>query len=95
MLKLDLPSEIRSVLREYYTCEVTTVNRQGQPITWPCMPYYDEASGQILLSASIAFPVKAFNARQHPQVSLLYSEPTGSKCHSSHIHVSYPTAASG
>jgi hypothetical protein len=43
------------------------------------MPYYDEASGQILLSASIAFPVKAFNARQHPQVSLLYSEPTGSK----------------
>lgn len=79
MSRLDLPPEISSVLREYYTCEMTTVNRQKQPITWPCLPYYDEASGQILLSVSIAFPIKAFNARQHPQVSLLYSDPTGSK----------------
>jgi len=31
------------------------------------------------LTASIAFPVKAFNARRHPQVSLLYSDPTGAK----------------
>jgi hypothetical protein len=29
MQTLDLPTEIRSVLREFYTCEVTTVNRQG------------------------------------------------------------------
>jgi hypothetical protein len=35
MQTLDLPTEIRSVLREFSTCEVTTVNRQGQPITWP------------------------------------------------------------
>ncbi|HET8845020.1 MAG TPA: pyridoxamine 5'-phosphate oxidase family protein, partial [Ktedonobacteraceae bacterium] len=78
MSRLNLSPEISRVLQEYYTCEITTVNRQGQPITWPCLPYYDEASGQILLSMSIAFPVKAFNARQHPQVSLLYSDPTGS-----------------
>ena len=78
MPKLDLQPEIRNVLREYYTCEVTTVNRQGQPITWPSLPYYDEATGQIVLTVSIAFPVKAFNARHHPQISLLYSDPTGS-----------------
>ena len=30
MQTLDLPTEIRSVLREFYTCEVTTVNRQGE-----------------------------------------------------------------
>jgi hypothetical protein len=78
MPSLDIPDEVRSVLREYYTCEVTTVNRQGQPITWPSLPYYDEAAGQILLTISIAFPVKAFNVRRRPQISLLYSDPTGS-----------------
>lgn len=78
MPRLDIPSEISTVLREYYTCEVTTVNRQRQPITWPSLPYYDEETGQIILTVSIAFPVKAFNARRHPQVSLLYSDPTGS-----------------
>ena len=79
MQTVDIPTDIRSVLREFYVCEATTVNRQGQPITWPSAAYYDEAAGQIILTVSIAFPVKAFNARRHPQISLLYSDPTGTK----------------
>ena len=79
MPTLDVPPEINRALRFYYTCEATTVNREGQPVTWPTLAYYDEESGQILLTASIAFPVKAFNARRLPQVSLLYSDPTGAK----------------
>ena len=75
---LQLPSEVASVLRDNYTAEVTTVNRQGQPLTWPALTYFDEANGQIFLTVSIAFPVKAFNARRHPEVSLLYSDATGS-----------------
>jgi hypothetical protein len=73
-----IPGQVKEVLSRFYTCEVTTINRQGQPITWPSLPYYDEASGAIILTASIAFPVKAFNARNRPQVSLLFSDPTGS-----------------
>src|SRR5215813_11102803 len=75
---LQLPSKVASVLRDNYTAEVTTVNRQGQPLSWPSLTYFDEANGQIFLTVAIAFPVKAFNARRHPQVSLLYSDPTGS-----------------
>lgn len=78
MPELQLPPEVASVLRDNYTAEVTTVNRQGQPLSWPSVAYFDEANGQIFLTVSIAFPVKAFNARRHPQVSLLYSDPTGS-----------------
>jgi hypothetical protein len=78
MSELQLPPEVASVLRENYTAEVTTVNRQGQPLSWPSLTYFDQANGQIFLTVSIAFPVKAFNARRHPQVSLLYSDPTGS-----------------
>jgi hypothetical protein len=72
-----IPVEVKEVLAQFYTCEVTTINRQGQPITWPSLPYYDEMSGNILVTASIAFPVKALNARKNPQVSLLFSDPTG------------------
>ncbi|HLY29384.1 MAG TPA: pyridoxamine 5'-phosphate oxidase family protein [Ktedonobacterales bacterium] len=79
MPMLQLPPEVADVLRSFYTCEVTTVNRQGQPMTWPALAYFDEPNGQLFFSVSIAFPVKAQNARRHPQVSLLYSDPTGSQ----------------
>ena len=78
MPALQLPEEVAAVLRAYYTCEVTTVNAKGQPMTWPALAYFDEATGEIFFSVSIAFPVKAQNARKRPQVSLLYSDPTGS-----------------
>ena len=78
MPPLTLPPEVEAVLREFYTCEFTTVNRAGQPMTWPSVPYLDAGEGTIVCAVSIAFPVKAFNARRHPQVSLLYSDPTGS-----------------
>ena len=74
-----LPAEVEAVLRQFYTCEFTTVNRQGQPLTWPSVPYFDPARGTITCAVSIAFAAKAYNARRHPQVSLLFSDPTGSQ----------------
>ncbi len=79
MPALRLPPEIEAVIKEFYTCEFTTVNKQGQPLTWPTLSYFHQPEGQIIITASIAFPVKAHNARRYPQVSLLYSDPTGSK----------------
>jgi hypothetical protein len=79
MPALQLPDEVTAVLRDYFTCEVTTVNAKGQPMTWPALAYYDEGTGEIFSTVSIAFPVKAQNARKRPQVSLLYSDPTGSE----------------
>ena len=78
MPPLDLPDDIAEVLRRTFTAEITTVNRAGQPMTWPSVTYFDEAEGRIVCAVSIAYPVKAYNARRHPQVSLLYSDPTGS-----------------
>jgi hypothetical protein len=78
MPALNLPPDVEAVIRRFYTCEFTTVNRQGQPMTWPSVPYFNAAEGHIVCAVSIAFPVKAFNARRHRQVSLLYSDPTGS-----------------
>lgn len=79
MPALQFPPDIEAVLSKFYTCELTTVNKAGQPITWPTLPYYNQSEGTIVLAASIAFPTKTYNARRHPQVSLLYSDPMGSK----------------
>ena len=74
----QLPPEVVAVLRSFYTCEFTTINRHGEPLTWPVEPFFDEQSGELIVSASIAFPTKARNARRNPRVSLLFSDPTGS-----------------
>ena len=74
---LRLPPEVEAVFREFRTCEFTAINRRGQPLTWPTEPYYDAPEGRLIVTSSIAFPVKAYNARRHPQVALLFSDPTG------------------
>jgi len=77
MATLRLPPEVEAVFREFRTCEFTAVNRRGQPLTWPTEPYYDAPEGRLIVTSSIAFPVKAYNARRHPQVAMLFSDPTG------------------
>ena len=79
MGKLPLPPEVDDVLGGFYTCEFTTVNTKGQPMTWPSVPYYNRKEGRLVIAVSVAFPVKAYNARKHPQVSMLFSDPTGSQ----------------
>jgi len=79
MPALSLPPDVEAVFRKFFTCEFTTVNKQGAPLTWPTLPYYDQPEGRFILTASIAFAVKTYNARRHPHVSLLFSDPTGSQ----------------
>lgn len=72
-----MPPEVDEALGAIYICEFTTVNTKGQPMTWPAVPYYNMEAGHLVIAVSVAFPVKAYNARKHPQVSMLFSEPTG------------------
>ncbi len=83
MPALRLPPDVEAVIRDFYTCEFTTVNKKRQPVTWPTLAYFHQPEGKIIVTASIAFPVKTYNARSHPQVSLLYSDPTGAKLENS------------
>jgi hypothetical protein len=78
MPPLRVPPEVDEALGSIYTCEFTTVNTKGQPMTWPSVPYYNREEGRLVIAVSVAFPIKAYNARKHPQVSMLFSDPTGS-----------------
>jgi len=65
------------IIEKYFTCEFSTLSRDGTPVTWPVSPRL-MTDGRFLLTTSIGMPQKAFNIRRNPKVSLLFSEPMGS-----------------
>jgi hypothetical protein len=73
-----LPQEVRDAFERFVTCELTTVDRRKQPITWPVTPYYQQGGPTIDVSTGLGVPKKADDARAHPSVSMLFSDPTGS-----------------
>lgn len=73
----QLPEPALTIVRRYRTCELTTIAKNGTPITWPVCARL-QGDGRFLLSTSIGLPQKAFNIRRDPRVSLLFSEPRGS-----------------
>jgi hypothetical protein len=73
----QIPPAALEMLRGYRTCELSTMAKDGTPITWPvCARLLDD--GRFLMSTSIGLPQKAFNIRRNPKVSLLFSEPRAS-----------------
>jgi hypothetical protein len=74
----SLPPEVQSVFERFITTELTTVDRAGQPITWPVTPYYTPGGPCVDVTTGLGYPKKANDARADPLVSLLFSDPTGS-----------------
>jgi len=73
-----LPDEVKQVFSRFITTEYTTVDRKGQPITWPVTPYYSPGGQCIDVTTGLGYPKKATDAAAHPKVALLFSNPTGS-----------------
>jgi hypothetical protein len=73
-----LPPEVRDAFERFITCEFTTVDARKQPITWPVTPYYTQGAMTIDVTTGLGYPKKADDARAHPSVALLFSDPTGS-----------------
>src|SRR5436190_18453562 len=72
-----LPPDVQSVFERFITTEYTTVDANGQPITWPVTPYYRPGDGAIDLTTGVGYPKKADDAARNPQVALLFSDATG------------------
>jgi len=66
------------VFERFITTELTTIDRSGQPITWPVTPYYTPGGPCIDITTGLGYPKKANDARANPLVALLFSDPTGS-----------------
>lgn len=76
--RLELPSEVEEVFREFRTCEMSTLARDGTPITWPTLPFWKPDEGRFMITTSISLSQKVSNVRRNPRVSLLFSNPTAS-----------------
>ncbi len=74
----SLPGALQSVFEHFVTTELTTLDRVGQPITWPVTPYYSPGAPCIDVTTGLGYPKKANDARTNPLVALLFSDPTGS-----------------
>src|SRR5215212_9020300 len=73
-----LPPEVQQVFDRFVTTEFTTIDRAGQPITWPLTPYYRPGDPCIDVTTGLGYPKKAKDTRANPKVALLFSDPTGS-----------------
>lgn len=74
----SLPADVQAVFDRFLTTELTTIDRDGQPITWPVTPYYSPGGRCIDVCTGLGYPKKANDAQANPLVSLLFSDPTGS-----------------
>ncbi len=74
----SLPQEARSAFERFMTCEYTTIDAKGRPITWPVFPYYRQGDPYIDVTTGLGYPKKAKDARANPKVSLLFSYGKGS-----------------
>jgi Pyridoxamine 5'-phosphate oxidase len=74
----ELPDEVRAALTAFRVCEFSTLAKDGTPLTHPVGALLLE-DGTFRLTTSIGLPNKVFHIRRNPAVSMLYSEPTGSK----------------
>ena len=73
-----LPGEIQEVFDRFITTEYTTIDRNGQPITWPVTPYYSPGDICVDVTTGLGYPKKARDAERNRKVALLFSDPTGS-----------------
>jgi hypothetical protein len=73
----SLPSDVQAVFDRFITTEYTTIDRRGQPITWPVTPYYRPGDPCVDVTTGVGYPKKARDAEANPRVALLFSDPTG------------------
>lgn len=73
-----LPLAVQDTFYRFVTCEFTTIDAGGRPITWPVTPFYRPRDPHISLTTGLGWPKKARDARRNPKVALLFSDPTGS-----------------
>lgn len=73
-----LPWAVQETFGRFVTCELTTVDARGRPITWPVTPFYRPGGEHISVTTGLGWPKKARDARRNPRVALLFSDATGS-----------------
>lgn len=70
-----LPPEIASLLDVALVCELTVVDANGRPITYPLIPFYD--GEKITMTSAVLFSRKLDHIKANPKVSIALTDPVG------------------
>jgi Pyridoxamine 5'-phosphate oxidase len=73
-----IPGEVLAVFNNFFTAELTTLGKNGSPVTWPVLPVYWPERLQFFIFSPAGLSQKIVNIRRDPRVSMLFSEPVGS-----------------
>jgi general stress protein 26 len=75
---IKLPNWVQDAFDNYLVCEFTTI-KNGKPVTLPLLPFYVPETGKLIVTSSILFSKKVEHVKENPKVSMLFSNPEGSK----------------
>jgi hypothetical protein len=73
-----VPAEVGAVVREFRTCELSTIGRDGTPVTWPTVAFFEPERRRFFITSSVGLAQKASNVRRDARVAMLFSTATGS-----------------
>jgi pyridoxamine 5'-phosphate oxidase-like protein len=76
-MSIELGGDVLAAAKNFITVEYTTIDSEGQPITWPVTPYAEDGGDTIDVTTGLGYPKKADDAAANPKVALLFSDPTG------------------
>jgi general stress protein 26 len=75
---IRLPPWVQDTFNSYLVCEFTTI-KNGKPVTLPLLPFYLPDTGKLVVTSSILFSKKIEHMKENPKVSMLFSNPEGTK----------------
>ena len=68
-----LPNEVEELLEAALVSELTVLDANGRPVTYPLIPLYD--GERIYLHSSVLFSKKLEHIKANPRVSLTITDP--------------------
>jgi general stress protein 26 len=68
-----LPKDVEELLQAALVAELTVIDAQGQPVTYPLIPLYDGT--HIFMHSSVLFSKKLEHIKKNPRVSVTITDP--------------------
>jgi general stress protein 26 len=68
-----LPEPVENLLNAALVSELTVIDQQGRPVTYPLIPMYD--GERIYMTSSVLFSKKLEHIKANPRVSLTITDP--------------------
>ena len=68
-----LPEPIEELINAALVAELTVMDEQGRPVTYPLIPLYD--GSKVLMHSSVLFAKKLEHIKANPKVSVTITDP--------------------